>query len=117
MCGGAACGGVAQLAGVLLSRASQAMGLRRAREDRNRTTVELQSHPVRPASSSRFDCVHAKASLNPHPLVADEVDPSLIITGPRRKRAAAAKAEQSTEWKGLLDSKLSALGDSESDSD
>ena len=64
----------------------------------------------------------ARARTQAHALthnwaVAGEVDTSLIIEGPRRKRAAAAKAQQSSEWTSLLAGKLNALGDSDSDSD
>ena len=48
---------------------------------------------------------------------SDEVDPSLIITGPRRKRAAAARAEQSSDWNTMLTGKLDGLADSDSDDD
>lgn len=48
---------------------------------------------------------------------ADEVDRGNIITGPRRKRAAAAAAMQSSEWTTMLSGKLDALADSDSDDD
>ena len=48
---------------------------------------------------------------------AGEVDASLIITGPRRKRAAAARAEQSSDWNTMLTGKLDGLADSDSDDD
>lgn len=82
------------------------------------TKVELESQLVRLASICRaLRYADEDVTLSARSLVADEVDPSLIIEGPRRKRKAAEKAEQSSEWSNLLAGKLSALGDSDSDSD
>ena len=79
------------------------------------TTMELASKPVRSHTRAR---ARTQAHARTHNwAVAGEVDTSLIIEGPRRKRAAAAKAQQSSEWTSLLAGKLNALGDSDSDSD